>query len=80
MVAMDNHELRATGSTQLYTSATELAAAIHAKHVSSEEVVNAYLRHIEVVNPRLNAVVQVAAASARIQAREADAALARGER
>jgi Asp-tRNA(Asn)/Glu-tRNA(Gln) amidotransferase A subunit family amidase len=39
----------------IYTSAPELAAAIRAKHVSSEAVVNAYLRHIEAVNPRLNA-------------------------
>jgi hypothetical protein len=38
-----------------YTSAPELAAAIRAKHVSCEAVVNAYLRHIETVNPRLNA-------------------------
>jgi amidase len=62
----------------IYTSATELAAAIRAKHVSSAEVVDAYLRRIEAVNPRLTAVVQVAADSARTQAREADTAWARG--
>lgn len=63
----------------IYASATELAAVIRAKQVSSEEVVDAYLRRIEAVNPRFKAVVQLAADSARIQAREADAALARGE-
>ncbi len=63
----------------IYASATELAAAIRAKQVSSEEVVDAYLRRIAAVNPCLNAVVQLAADSARTQAREADAALARGE-
>src|SRR5919198_4243533 len=63
----------------IYTSATELAAAIRAKHVSSAEVVHAYLRRIEAVNPRLNALVQVAADMARVQARAADAVLARGE-
>jgi amidase len=63
----------------IYTSATELATAIRAKRVSSEEIVNAYLRRIEAINSHLNAVVQVAADSARTLAREADAALARGE-
>ena len=63
----------------IYTSTTELAAAIRAKHVSSEEVVNAYLQRIEVVNPHLNALVQVAGDVARAQARAADTALARGE-
>jgi amidase len=63
----------------IYTSATALAKAIRAREVSSEEVVEAHLRRIEAVNPRLNAVVQLAADSARAQAREADAALARGE-
>jgi amidase len=62
-----------------YTSAAALARAIRNKEVSSEEVVNAHLHRIETVNPRLNAVVQVVAEKARAQAREADAALARGK-
>lgn len=62
----------------IYASATELARAIRAKEVSSEEVVDAYLQRIEEVNPKLNAVVQLTADAARAQAREADAALARG--
>jgi amidase len=63
----------------IYTSAAELAAAIRTRQVSSEEVVEAYLQRIEAVNPRLNAVVQLVPDSARLQAREADAMLARDE-
>jgi amidase len=61
----------------IYASAAELARAIRAKEVSSEEVVDAYLQRIEEVNSKLNAVVQLTADAARAQAREADAALAR---
>lgn len=60
-------------------SAADLAQAIVAKKISSEEVIHAHLRRIEVVNPRLNAVVQVATDSALMEARKADQALARGE-
>jgi len=63
----------------LYASSTTLAQHIRAKDVSSEEIVNACLQRIEVVNPQLNAVVQLTADTARTQAREADAALARGK-
>jgi amidase len=63
----------------IYASATALAKAIRAKEVSSQEVVDAYLERIESVNPRLNAVVQVAADAARDQASAADTALARGD-
>lgn len=61
----------------IYASATTLAQAIRAKKVSSEEVVNAYLKRIEAVNPRLNAIVQLTGDAALARAREADAALAR---
>ena len=40
---------------------------------------SAHFRRIEEVNPKLNAVVQMISDTARKQAREADAALARGE-
>jgi amidase len=63
----------------IYLSAKALAHAIRDKTVSSAEVVNAYLERIEAVNPALNAVVQLAAETARAQAKAADAALARGE-
>jgi amidase len=60
----------------IYASAISLARAIRAKKVSSQEVVDAYLKRIENVNPQLNAVVQVGADAARDQARAADEALA----
>ena len=63
----------------IYSSATSLAQSIRDKEVSSAEVVDAYLKRIEEVNPKLNCVVQLSAEKARSQAREADAALARGE-
>jgi len=60
------------------TSGTDLAQAIRAGSVSSAAVVDAYLQRIDRLNPRINAVVRVAAARARQQADEADAALASG--
>lgn len=63
----------------IYSSASELARAIRRGEVSSAEVVEAYLRRIEEVNPRLNAVVHLTADAARVRAREADEARARGE-
>jgi len=62
-----------------YQSARALARAIRQKEVSSEEVVNACLKRIEEVNPKLNAVVQLPAEAALEQARAADRALVRGE-
>jgi hypothetical protein len=72
-------QLTKSADELIYASATTLAKAIREKQVSSEEVVNAYLRRIAAVNPQLNAVVQLTAETALQQAREADAALARGE-
>ena len=63
----------------IYASATSLSRAIREKRVSSQEVVEAYIQRIEAVNPQLNAVVQFTADEALAHAREADAALARGE-
>ena len=47
------------------TSATNLSRMIRNRLVSSSEVVEAYLRRIEQMNPHLNAVVQVLAGRAR---------------
>jgi len=63
----------------IYASASAIAQAIREKRVSCREVVEAYMDRIEQVNPRLNAVVQLAAERARAEAATADAALARGE-
>jgi amidase len=58
-------------------SATGLAHLIRQREVSSFDVVDAYLGRIDDVNPRLNAVVQIAP-DARERARAADAAIAHG--
>src|SRR5205085_11891325 len=62
-----------------FASASELAAAICARRTSAAELVELYLSRIERHNPSLNAVCTLDAAGARRRAREADAALARGE-
>jgi len=63
----------------LFTSAASLAQAIRAKRVSSREVVEAHLRRIEAVNPKLNAVAQLAGDAALARATELDDVLARGQ-
>jgi amidase len=62
-----------------YGSTRALAQAIRTRHVSSEDVVRACIERIQAVNARLNAVVQFTADAALAAARDADAALARGE-
>jgi len=59
-------------------SAAKLAAMIRAREVSPVEVVEAHLRLMESLNPRLNAVV-THASNAIDLAREAEAAVMRGE-
>jgi Asp-tRNA(Asn)/Glu-tRNA(Gln) amidotransferase A subunit family amidase len=59
-------------------SAHELAGRIRAREVSPVEAVEAYLRRVESANPVLNAVVALAP-DALERAREAEAAVARGE-
>lgn len=61
-----------------YGSATTLARRIRDRELGSEEVVQAHLQWIETINPRLNAVVQLAREQAVEDARAADAVLAQG--
>lgn len=63
----------------IFSSAKSIAQAIRDRDVSSVEVVQAHLDRIEEVNDRLNAVVKLCADRALDEARDADAALARGE-
>lgn len=63
----------------IYQSAKSIAQAIQDREVSAVEVVQAHLDRIDEVNDRLNAVVKLCADRALDEAREADAALARGE-
>jgi amidase len=62
-----------------FASATELAAALREKRISSRELLDLYLRRIERYNPAVNAVVTVDAERARGDAGAADDELARGE-
>jgi aspartyl-tRNA(Asn)/glutamyl-tRNA(Gln) amidotransferase subunit A len=61
-----------------YLDATELARRIRAREVSSVEVTRAHLERIAAVNPALNAIVTLLD-RALDDARDADAALMRGE-
>ena len=63
----------------VFSSTTQLAAAIRAGGVSATEVLEAHLAQIATNNPTLNAVVTMDAEQAHKRAREADEALARGE-
>ncbi len=56
-------------------SATDLAAAIRSRQVSSQEVIEAHLRRIEAVNPSVNAVTVVLDEQALEAAKVADRAM-----
>lgn len=59
-------------------SAVKLAECLRTGKISAVEAVEAHLARIAAVNPRLNAVVQLTAETARAEARALDADLARG--
>jgi amidase len=63
----------------VYLSAATLAKQIRERRVSSQEAVKACLARIDKLNPQLNAVVQVCAERALMEAREADAQLAKAK-
>src|SRR2546423_6677671 len=63
----------------VFSSTTQLADAIRARHVSATEVLEAHLAQVDKHNPALNAVVTMDAERAYERAREADEAMARGE-
>ncbi|MGY2049367.1 amidase [Methylobacterium sp. JK268] len=58
--------------------ATELAARVRRRDVSPVEIVRAHLDRIAAVNPRLNAIVTLAAEQALAAARDAEAAVMAG--
>ncbi len=59
-------------------TAVELAALIRKKKISAREVMDAHLKQIERVNPKVNAIVTLVAEKARDGARKADETQARG--
>ena len=63
----------------LFQPATEMARLIRERKLSPVELVNAHLARIEQLNPKLNAIVCLAADQAREQAKRAEALAARGE-
>jgi amidase len=63
----------------VFSSTIQLAAAIRAGQVSATEVLQAHVAQIEHHNPAVNAVTTLTTEQALARAREADAALARGE-
>src|SRR5436190_23620408 len=63
----------------VFSSTTQLAAAIQAGHVSAAEVLEAHLAQIDAHNPALNAIITLDAEKARARAHAADTARARGE-
>jgi amidase len=63
----------------VHAPATELAAAIRARKLSSRELLEAYLARIERLDRDLNAVVTLDVERARARARQLDDQLARGD-
>ena len=61
-----------------YEDATELAALIRTKQLSSREVVHAYLDRIAAVNPKVNAIVTLMAEDVLKSSDAADKAVASG--
>src|ERR1700737_927945 len=63
----------------VFSSTTQLAAAIRERKITAEETLEAFLAQIDKHNPVLNAVNIIDAEKAKERARAADEALARGE-
>ena len=61
-----------------FLSARELAALIRTRSASAREIMQAHLRQIERVNPKVNAIVTLVAEQALANARKADDELAHG--
>jgi amidase len=61
-----------------YSTATDLVARLRRKEVSAREVLDAHLRQIERVNPRVNAIVTLVADEAQVQAAHLDEEAAHG--
>ena len=62
-----------------FKPAVELAQMIKQKDMSSQELLELYLDRVRQYNPQLNAIIVQDEARARVRAREADEALARGD-
>jgi amidase len=72
------HRTIESGADTIFASAFEIAGAVRQKRVSACEVVEAHLKRIETVNPRLNALVSIGGEASLATARRVDATLAKG--
>jgi amidase len=79
-LAADNERQPTPVSGLEYHTASELLGMLAGKRVSAAELVDFAIARIEALDPKLNAVVVRDFERARAAAKEADAALARGER
>lgn len=61
-----------------FSSATAIAKAIRNKEISSEEITKVFLDRISYVNPKINAVIQLATEKVLNSARKADEIIAKG--
>jgi len=62
-----------------FRSAKELASLIRRKKIGCLELLDLYLRRIERHNPKINAIIFMDVEKARIRAKKADQALAKGK-
>jgi len=62
-----------------FSTIAEITVSIHSKRISPVEIVDAHLRRIESLQPKLNAFVHLDAGAARAQARAAEAAVTQNQ-
>ncbi len=70
---------RAGTSSLCFESAKSLASMLRRKKVSAREVLEAHLKQIESVNPKVNAIVTLVADQAAVKAKQCDEAAAKGQ-
>ncbi len=77
---MSDHLLGTTPMNLPYKNAAELVAALANRDISAADLLDTTIARIEKYDEKINAVITKDFARARIAAKEADAAIARGER
>ena len=77
-VAAATQLLAAEGPDLCFLTATEMAELIRRKKLSARETLDAHLKQIERVNPKVNAIVTLVAEQAIDNARKADESQAHG--
>lgn len=78
--ALPAWSVAASSASELcFMSAVDLAALLRKKSVSAREVMTAHLAQIERINPKVNAIVTIAAEHAMREAARADERAARGD-